>query len=96
MKKIGKAETISDYNQQISYLEDILSHLEDLQSLYAKDDLFEDEYKDTKNIFNWIEEVQQNLKDEREELVQEEIKQDEKEIEAMNYEFERSRLWWII
>lgn len=92
MKKIGKSETISDYNQQISYLEDILSHLEDLQSLYAKDDLFEDEYKDTKNIFNWIEEVQQNLKDEREELVQEEIKQDEKNIEAMNYEFERSRL----
>lgn len=92
MKKIGKAETISDYNQQISYLEDILSHLEDLQSLYAKDDLFEDEYKDTKNIFTWIEEAQQNLKDEREELVQGEIKQNEKEIEAMNYEFERSRL----
>jgi len=92
MKKIGKAETISDYNQQISYLEDILSHLEDLQSLYAKDDLFEDEYKDTKNIFNWIEEAQQSLKDEREELVQEEIKQNEKNIEAMNYEFERSRL----
>lgn len=92
MKKIGKAETISDYEQQISYLEDILSHLEDLQSLYAKDDLFEDEYKDTKNIFNWIEEAQQSLKDEREELVQEEIKQNEKNIEAMNYEFERSRL----
>lgn len=92
MKKIGKAETISDYNQQISYLEDILSHLEDLQSLYAKDDLFKDEYKDIKNIFNWIEEAQQNLKDEREELVQEEIKQNEKNIEAMNYEFERSRL----
>lgn len=69
MKKIGKAETISDYNQQISYLEDILSHLEDLQSLYAKDDLFEDEYKDTKSIFNWIEEAQQNLKDEKEELL---------------------------
>ena len=92
MKEIGKAETISDYNQQISYLEDILSHLEDLQSLYAKDDLFEDEYKDTKNIFNWIEEAQQSLKDEREELVQEEIKKKEKNIEAMNYEFERSRL----
>lgn len=92
MKKIGKAETISDYDQQISYLEDILSHLEDLQSLYAKDDLFKDEYKDIKNIFNWIEEAQQNLKDEREELVQEEINQNEKNIEAMNYEFERSRL----
>lgn len=69
MKKIGKAETISDYNQQISYLEDILSHLEDLQILYGKDDLFKDEYKYANNLFEWIEETQQNLKDEKEELL---------------------------
>lgn len=92
MKKIGKAETISDYNEQISYLEDILSMLEDLQTLYSKDKLFSDEYKNTENISSWIEDVQQDLINEREELIQDEIKEHDKEMFAMNYEFERSRL----
>lgn len=92
MKKIGKAETISDYNEQISYLEDILSMLEDLQTLYSKDKLFSDEYKNAENISSWIADAQQDLINEREELIQDEIKEHDKEMFAMNYEFERSRL----
>lgn len=92
MKKIGKAETISDYTQQISYLEDILSTLEDLQILYGKDSTFNDDYKDITNQINWIDELQQELKNDRAELVQAEVKQNEREKIAMNYEFERSRL----
>ena len=92
MKKIGKAETISDYNEQISYLEDILSMLEDLQTLYSKDKLFSDEYKNAENISSWIADAQQDLINEREELIQGEIKEHDEEMFAMNYEFERSRL----
>lgn len=92
MKKIGKAETISDYNEQISYLEDILSMLEDLQTLYSKDKLFSDEYKNAENISSWIADTQQNLMNEREELIQDEIKEHDKEMFTMNCEFERSRL----
>ena len=92
MKKIGKAETISDYTQQISYLEDILSTLEDLQILYGKDSTFKEDYKDVENQINWIEEKQQELIDDRAELVQAEVKQNARELIAMNYEFERSRL----
>lgn len=92
MKKIGKAETISDYNEQISYLEDILSTLEDLQTLYSKDKLFSDEYKNAENISSWIADAQQDLINEREELIQDEIKEHDEEMFAMNYEFERSRL----
>lgn len=92
MKKFGKAETISDYDEQISYLEDILSTLEDLQTLYSKDKLFSDEYKNVENISSWIEETQQDLMNEREELIQDEIKEHDKEMFIMNYEFEKSRL----
>ena len=92
MKKIGKAETISDYNEQISYLDDILSTIEDLQTLYSKDKLFSDEYKNAENISSWIEDTQQDLINEREDLIQDEIKEHDKEMFAMNYEFERSRL----
>ena len=92
MKEIGKAETISDYNQQISYLEDILSTLEDLQTLYAKDTTFSDDYKDVTNQMEWIEEKQQELIDEREELVQDRVKQSERELIGMIYEFQKERL----
>lgn len=92
MKKIGNAETIDEYDEQIDYLEDILSMLEDLQTLYSKDKLFSDEYKNAENISSWIEDVQQDLKNEREELIQIEIKEHDKEIFEMNCEFERSRI----
>lgn len=92
MKKIGKAETISDYNQQISYLEDILSTMEDLQTLFGKDAMFKDWYKDIENQMSWIEEQQQDLRNEKEEMMQPIIKQHDEEIKAMYYEFERSRL----
>lgn len=92
MKKIGKAETISDYDEQISYLEEILSTLEDLQTLYSKDKLFSDEYKNTENISSWIADTQQDLMNEREELIQDEIKEHDTEMFTMNYEFEKSRL----
>lgn len=92
MKKIGKAETIDEYDEQIDYLEDILSTLEDLQTLYSKDKLFSDEYKNAENISSWIEDTQQDLKNEREELIQIEIKEHDKEIFEMNCEFERSRI----
>ena len=92
MKKIGKAETISDYEEQIRFLEDVLSTLEDLQGLYIKDELFKDEYKNVGNLSSWIEDIQQDLTNEREDLIQDEIKEHDKELLAMNYEFERSRL----
>lgn len=92
MKEIGKAETISDYEQQISYIEDILSTMEDLQTLFRKDKTFSDDYKDIANQMNWIDELQQELIDEKEELVQESVRQNERELIAMNYEFEGSRL----
>jgi uncharacterized protein HemX len=92
MKKIYKAETADEYDEQIDYLDDILSVLEDLQTLYSKDKLFADEYKNCENISSWIEDVQQDLKNEREELIQIEIKEHDKEIFEMNCEFERSRL----
>jgi hypothetical protein len=92
MKEIGKAETISDYTSQISYLEDILSTLEDLQTLYGKDKTFHDDYKDASNQMCWVEELQQELINEQDELVQAEVKKNEREKIAMNYEFERSRL----
>ena len=92
MKKIGNAETISDYNQQISYLEEVLSVLEDLQILYGKDDMFKDDYKEVQGQMTWIEEVQDNLKDEKNELLEAEIKEDEKQKMGMIYEFQRERL----
>lgn len=92
MKEIGKAEEISDYEEQITYLEDILSQLEDLQSLYAKDSMFEDDYKEITNQMKWLDEKKQELADEKEELEQEEYEDYKKELFVMNYEFERSRL----
>ena len=92
MKEIGKAEDIEEYEEQISYLEDILSTLEDLQTLYSKDKLFSDEYKNVENISSWIADTQQDLMNEREELIQDEIKEHDKEMFTMNYEFEKSRL----
>lgn len=92
MKRIGNAETISDYSQQISYLEEVLSVLEDLQILYGKDDMFKDDYKEVQGQMIWIEEVQDNLKDEKNELLEAEIKEDEKEKMGMIYEFQRERL----
>ena len=92
MKEIGKAEDIEEYDEQISYLEDILSTLEDLQTLYSKDKLFSDEYKNVENISSWIADTQQDLMNEREELIQDEIKEHDKEMFTMNYEFEKSRL----
>ncbi len=92
MKEIGKAEDIEEYDEQVSYLEDILSTLEDLQILYGKESLFSEDYKDVTNQMKWIEEKQQELIDDRAELVQAEVKQNERELIAMNYEFEGSRL----
>ena len=92
MKEIGKAEDIEEYDEQVSYLEDILSTLEDLQTLYSKDKLFSDEYKNTENISSWIADTQQDLMNEREELIQDEIKEHDKEMFEMNLEFERSRI----
>lgn len=92
MKRIGNAETISDYSQQISYLEEVLSVLEDLQILYGKDDMFKDDYKEVQGQMTWIEEVQDNLKDEKSELLEAAIKEDEKEKMGMIYEFQRARL----
>lgn len=92
MKEINKAETIDEYDEQIDYLDDILSTLEDLQTLYSKDKLFSDEYKNVENISSWIEDVQQDLMNEREELIQVETKEHDKEMFEMNCEFERSRL----
>lgn len=92
MKEIGKAETISDYNQQISYLEDILSTMEDLQTLFGKDKTFSDDYKDIQSQMNWIDEVQQELIDSREELRQARVKQNEEELMGMIYEFQKARL----
>lgn len=92
MKKIYKAETADEYDEQIDYLDDILSTIEDLQTLYSKDKLFSDEYKNCENISSWIEDVQQDLINEREELIQIETKENDEEMFAMNCEFERSRL----
>lgn len=91
MKEIGMAETIYDYTQQIQGIDDIISHLEDLQTLYYK---FKDKdnYKDvTENIKYW-QGLQDELTEEREELIEKEVKEYDEEFKTMNIEFERSRL----
>lgn len=92
MKKIGKAENSDEYDEQIEYLDSILSTLEDLQILYFKDETFSDDYKDLTNQMTWVEDLKQELQNEQEEIIQKEIKEYDKELLAMNAEFERSRL----
>lgn len=92
MKELGKAEEIEDFEEQLDYLGDILYHLEDLAVLYKKDPVFKDNYKEIKNLMNWIDDTYTDLEKEKEELEQIEAKREEEELKAMNEEFERSRL----
>lgn len=92
MKKIGKAVTINEYDEQISYLEDIMSLLEDIQGLYFKDNIFNDDYKDCKNQISWLEEMQQELINEREELIEKEVKKYDEELKGMIYDFQKERI----
>lgn len=96
MKKIGYAEDIDDYEEQIDYLGGLLGILEDLELAYLdgnpKDDIFKDEKKQIHDQFLFVEELYENLKEEMEELLEEINKEDEEELRAMNAEFERSRL----
>lgn len=93
MKKIDCATTIRDYEEQIAWVESILSTLEDLQSLYYKGREFcNDDYKEVTNQMKYWEELQQQLEEEKQELTGAEIEENEKYIKAMNYEFERSRV----
>lgn len=92
MKRLGKASTIEEYEEQIDYIESIISTLEDLQILYGKSKDFDGDYKDTQNQLDWLEETYQDLCNEKQELVDVESIQHEYDIQAMNYEFERDRL----
>lgn len=92
MIEIGKAEFIAEYEEQINYLENVLSVQEELESLYAKDTMFEDEYKEIKELMKYVEERQEELKQEKEELETLESKREEDELKELNNEFERSRL----
>lgn len=92
MKELGKAEEIEEFEEQLDYLGDILYHLEDLAVLYKKDPAFKDNYKEIKDLMNWIDDTYTDLEKEKEELEQIEAKREEEELKAMNEEFERSRL----
>lgn len=92
MKELGKAEEIEEFEEQLDYLGDILYHLEDLAVLYKKDPVFKDNYKEIKNLMNWIDDTYTDLEKEKEELEKIEAKREEEELKAMNEEFERSRL----
>lgn len=96
MKKIGYAEDIDDYEEQIDYLGGLLGILEDLELAYLdgnpKDDFFKDEKEQVHEQFLYVEDIYNNLKEEMEELIEQENKEYDEELRAMNAEFERSRL----
>ena len=92
-KNFEKSSTIEEYSSQIDYLEDILNALEDLRILYGKDyKTFKNDYKDTGAQMEWIEEMQDELKERKQELIDIKVKEHEKDLAGMNAEFERSRL----
>lgn len=96
MKKIGYAEDIEEYEEQLEYLEGILNSLEDAMEAYndchSNDNFFADEKEQLNLQILYVKQIYENLQEELDELLEDQDKQFEKELKELNAEFERSRL----
>lgn len=92
--KMYEANTSEKVLEQIQELESVLDNLDTTISTLKKLDrsYFRGDITDLENQYKSIEEEIQGLGEEYEEKLNEEQRQYDNEVKAMNYEFERSRI----